>query len=109
MDARKGEILKITEHEWKLGVCIGRGTCSEVFEAAGTLCYKSGRMRAVKGAVKVLKEGSQFEQAALNEIKILQYLCHESESLDVYYFGEYFLYAFETVFNAELTGKLEKR
>lgn len=95
MDARKGEILKITEHEWKLGICIGRGTCSEVFEAAGTLCYKRGRKRAVKGAVKVFKEGSQFEQAALNEIKILQYLCHESESLDVYYFVnllDYFLY-----------------
>lgn len=103
MYSRKGEILKITKHEWKLGINIGRGTCSEVFEASGTLCLKNGRKRAVKGAVKIFKEGSQYEQTAINEIKILQYLGHEAGSLNIHcivHLLDYFLYrgSFHLVF-----------
>lgn len=57
MDVGKGEILKIIEYEWKFGICIGRGICSEVFEVVGIFCYKSGCKRIVKGVVKVFKEG----------------------------------------------------
>ena len=90
MDIRKGEVLKSAKHKWKLGNCIGRGTCSVVVEAVGIFCSNSGhrRRRVLKGAVKVFKEGPQFEHAANNEIEILQYLSHQVQSSYKYYIGE---------------------
>lgn len=91
MDIKEGEIFKsATYNYWELGHCIGRGTCSVVVEAAGTLCSSSMRRRprVLKGAAKIFKQGPQFEHAATNEIEILQYLSHQGESSFKYYIGE---------------------
>lgn len=90
MDIKEGEIFKSATYNWELGHCIGRGTCSVVVEAAGTLCSSSMRRRprVLKGAAKIFKQGPQFEHAATNEIEILQYLSHQGESSFKYYIGE---------------------
>ena len=92
IDVNKGEIKKSAEYKWQLGHGLGKGTYSVVVEAVGTLysksIYRRPPPRVVKGAVKIFKQGHQFEQAATNEIEILEYLKRQHESPYKYYIGE---------------------
>lgn len=90
VDVNEGEIIKSAKYKWQLSHCLGKGTCSVVVEAVGTFCSKRiyRNPRVLKGAVKIFKQGCQFEQAATNEIEILQYLSNQHESPYKYYIGE---------------------
>ena len=92
IDVNKEEIKKSAKYKWQLGHCLGKGTCSMVVEAVGTFCSKSicrRPPRVLKGAVKIYKRGHQFEQAATNEIEILEYMNHQHESPYKCYIGEF--------------------
>lgn len=92
IDVNKGEIKKSAKYKWQLGHCLGKGTCSVVVEAVGTFYSRSicrhSPPRVLKGAVKIFKQGHQFEQAATNEIEILEYLNRQQESPYKHYIGE---------------------
>lgn len=72
----EGQILQCAKYTWKLGRCVGRGTCSVVVEAVGSFNSNARhrRPRDIKGAVKIFKQGQQFEVAGANEVEILEYL-----------------------------------
>ena len=92
IDVSKAEIKKSAKYKWQLSHCLGKGTCSVVVEAVGTFYSKSIHRhpppRVLRGAVKIFKQGHQFEQAATNEIEILEYLNRQRESTYKYYIGE---------------------
>ena len=91
IDVDNGEIKKSAKYKWQLGHSLGKGTCSVVVEAVCTFCSKSicrCHSRVLKGAVKIFKQGHQFEQAATNEIEILEYMNRQHESPYKYYIGE---------------------
>lgn len=92
IDVSEDEIKKRTKYKWQLGHCLGKGTCSVVVEAVGTFYSKSRCRRlhpgVLKGAVKIFKQGHQFEQAATNEIETLEYLNFQHESPYKCYIGE---------------------
>ena len=92
IDVNKEEIKKSAKCKWQLGHCLGKGACSMVVEAVGTFCSKSicrhPSPRVLKGAAKIFKQGHQFEQAATNEIEILEYMNRQHESPYKDYIGE---------------------
>lgn len=99
LEVNEGEIKKSAKYKWQFGHCLGKGTCSMVVEAVGTFCSKTicrcPSPRVLKGAVKIFKQGHQFEQAATNEIEILDYMNRQHESPYKYYIVrllDYFLY-----------------
>lgn len=92
LDVNEGEIKKSAKYKWRFGHWLGKGACSMVVEAVGTFCSKTicrrPSPRVLKGAVKIFKKGHQFEQAATNEIEILDYMNRQHESPYKYYIGE---------------------
>lgn len=81
-DEFEGQILQTAKHTWTLGRCVGRGTCSVVLEVVG-MCNSSTNLkkaREIKGAVKIFKQGPQFEAAGANEMEILEYLNRQGKS-----------------------------
>ena len=89
-DEFEGQILQTTKHTWTLGRCVGRGTCSVVLEVVG-MCNSSTNLkkgREIKGAVKIFKQGPQFEAAGVNEMEILEYLNRQGKSDNKAYVGK---------------------
>lgn len=76
-----GQVLQCAKYTWKLGRCVGRGTCSVVVEAVGSFSSntKHRRPQYIKGAVKIFKQGQRFEAAGANEMEILEYLRRQGE------------------------------
>lgn len=77
----EGQILRSTKYTWKLGRCVGRGTCSVVVEAVGSFVSSTMHRRPqdIKAAVKIFKQAQRFEAAGVNEIEILEYLRRRGE------------------------------
>lgn len=86
----EGQILQCAKYTWKLGLCLGRGSCSVVVEAFGTSASynRPKKSRDIKAAVKIFKQGQHFEAAAANEIEILEYLRSQRDSDCKCYIGE---------------------
>ncbi|XP_073243914.1 serine/threonine-protein kinase Kist-like [Porites lutea] len=77
----EGQILRSTKYTWKLGRCVGRGTCSVVVEVVGSFVSSTMHRRPqdIKAAVKIFKQAQRFEAAGVNEIEILEYLRRRGE------------------------------
>jgi len=92
IDVSKGEIKKSAKYKWQLSCCLGKGTCSVVVGAVGTFYSRSicrhPPPQVLKGAVKIFKQGHQFEQAATHEIEILEYLNRQQDSPYKDYIGK---------------------
>ena len=77
----EGQILQSGKYTWKLGRCLGKGTCSVVVEACGTSFSElKQKIPCIKGAIKIFKEGQQFEVAVANEIEMLEHLKSQRDS-----------------------------
>ena len=78
----EGQVLKSVEYTWKLGRRLGTGTCSVVVEAVGTFTSNNRQRKLgdIKAAVKIFKQGPQFEAAGANEMEILEYLSRQRDS-----------------------------
>lgn len=77
----EGQILQSGKYTWKLGRCLGKGTCSVVVEACGTSFSElKQKISCIKGAIKIFKEGQQFEVAVANEIEMLEHLKSQRDS-----------------------------
>lgn len=81
--------MQSAKYTWKLGRCLGKGTCSVVVEACGTsFSEPKQKIPYMKGAIKIFKEGQQFEVAVANEIEMLEYLRSKRDSGGKGYTGE---------------------
>lgn len=77
----EGKNLQSGKYTWKLGRFLGKGTCSVVVEACGTsLSELKRKIPCIKGAIKIFKEGQQFEVAGANEIGMLEHLRSQRDS-----------------------------
>ena len=87
----EGKVLQCADYTWKLGRRLGTGTCSVVVEAVGTFTSnnRQRKPRDVKAAVKIFKQGPQFEAAGANEMEILEYLSRQRDPDYKCYVGEF--------------------
>ena len=89
MDIKAKNVVTSGLYTWELAQCIGKGTCSQVFEAGGTFSGQTDSNRSFKAAVKIFNEGKNYEASGTNEVEILQYLNRQGVTLYEKYVGEF--------------------
>lgn len=92
MDIKAGDVLKGSYCDWEVGSFLGCGTCSQVFQARSVVsvcpgsecCLSDPVWNADYGrtvAIKVFKEGKNYESTARREVEIQKDLEKDVEAV----------------------------